>query len=214
MPDDADEIGTLGQRMDRASALLRAREQALRESEERFRLVIEGVRDYGIFVLDPDGIVVSWNFGAERIKGWMAEEILGQHFSRFYPEETQTYLPSQMLERASEAGTAEDEGWRVRKDGSRFWANVVITALYDDRGDLRGFAKVTRDMTERRRSEEALRIAREEAVAASLAKKRVSIPDEPRIADASQRDFGLRAIAGTGRGTVFATASGGGCNRS
>ena len=102
MPDDADEIGTLGQRMDRASALLRAREQALRESEERFRLVIEGVRDYGIFVLDPDGIVVSWNFGAERIKGWMAEEILGQHFSRFYPEETQTYLPSQMLERASE----------------------------------------------------------------------------------------------------------------
>jgi len=170
MPDDADEIGTLGQRMDRASALLRAREQALRESEERFRLVIEGVRDYGIFALDPQGVVVSWNFGAERIKGWTAEEILGQHFSRFYPEETRDFLPTQMLERASASGTAEDEGWRVRKDGSRFWANVVITALHDDTGALRGFAKVTRDMTERRRSEEALRIAREEAVAASLAK--------------------------------------------
>lgn len=170
MPDDADEIGTLGQRMDRASALLRAREQALRESEERFRLVIEGVRDYGIFALDPSGVVVSWNFGAERIKGWTAEEILGQHFSRFYPEETRDFLPINMLERASASGTAEDEGWRVRKDGSRFWANVVITALHDDTGALRGFAKVTRDMTERRRSEEALRIAREEAVAASLAK--------------------------------------------
>lgn len=170
MPDDADEIGTLGQRMTLASALLRAREQALRESEERFRLVIEGVRDYGIFVLSPEGVVASWNLGAERIKGWSADEILGQHFSQFYPEETRNFLPGEMLERARAAGTAEDEGWRVRKDGTRFWANVVITALHDDTGALKGFAKVTRDITERRRSEEALRDAREEAVAANLAK--------------------------------------------
>lgn len=170
IPDDADEIGILGQRLDKASALLRAREQALRESEERFRLVVEGVRDYGIFALSPDGKVTSWNLGAERIKGWQLEEILGQHFSRFYPDETRGYLPAEMLERARAAGTAEDEGWRMRKDGTRFWANVVITALYDDSGDLRGFAKVTRDMTERRRSEEALRAAREDAEAANLAK--------------------------------------------
>ena len=170
LPEDADEIGTLAQRLGRASALLRGREQALRESEERFRLVIEEVRDYGIFALDRDGTVTSWNLGAQRIKGWESEEILGHHFSRFYPEETREFLPAQMLERARAAGTAEDEGWRLRKDGSRFWANVVITALHDDQGELRGFAKVTRDMTDRRRSEEALLVAREEAIAANLAK--------------------------------------------
>lgn len=170
LPEDADEIGRLAQRLSRASALLRGREQALRESEERFRLVIEEVRDYGIFALDTDGVVASWNLGAQRIKGWEADEVLGHHFSRFYPTETRRHLPAQMLERARRDGTAEDEGWRLRKDGSRFWANVVITALHDEHGELRGFAKVTRDMTERRRSEEALRIAREEAIAASLAK--------------------------------------------
>ena len=170
LPEDADEIGRLSRRLARASALLRGREQALRESEERFRLVIEEVRDYGIFALDPDGVVTSWNLGAERIKGWQAQEILGHHFSRFYPPETRSHLPARMLERARESGTAEDEGWRLRKDGTRFWANVVITALHDENGDLRGFAKVTRDMTERRRSEEALLVAREEAIAANLAK--------------------------------------------
>lgn len=170
LPQDADEVGRLGRRLARASALLRAREQAVRDSEERFRLVVEQVRDYGIFALDPDGIVASWNLGAERIKGYEAADILGQHFSRFYPPETRDFLPATMLRRAMEAGTAEDEGWRVRKDGSRFWANVVITALRDEHGALRGFAKVTRDMSERRRSEEALRVAREEAIAASHAK--------------------------------------------
>lgn len=170
LPDEADEIGRLTQRLVGASALLRKREDDLRASEERFRLVIERVRDYGIFTLDKDGIVTSWNLGAERIKGWHADEILGRHFSRFYPEETQDFLPGEMLERARNQGAAEDEGWRLRKDGSRFWANVVITALRDEEGELRGFAKVTRDMSERRRSEEALRAAREEAVAANLAK--------------------------------------------
>ena len=170
LPDDADEIGRLGLRLSRTSDLLRAREQELRESEERFRLVVEKVREYGIFALSPEGIVTSWNLGAERIKGWQAQEILGQHFSTFYPSETIDFLPARMLERARDEGTAEDEGWRVRKDGTRFWANVVITALRDSEGNLRGFAKVTRDMTERRATEEALRIAREEAIAANLAK--------------------------------------------
>ena len=170
LPEEADEIGRLTQRLVVASALLREREDDLRASEERFRLVLERVRDYGIFTLDQSGTVTSWNLGAERIKGWQAEEILGKHFSRFYPEDTREFLPHEMLERASKEGAAEDEGWRLRKDGTRFWANVVITALRDEEGDLRGFAKVTRDMTERRRSEEALRVAREEAVAASLAK--------------------------------------------
>ena len=170
MPEDADEIGRLAKRLARASALLRGREQALRESEERFRLVIEEVRDYGIFALDPEGVVTSWNVGAQRIKGWEAEEILGHHFSLFYPPETRRHLPAQMLERARRDGAAEDEGWRLRKDGAPFWANVVITALRDDQGELRGFAKVTCDMTERRRAEQALNLAREEAIAANLAK--------------------------------------------
>lgn len=170
MPEEADEVGRLAQRLVRASALLHDREDDLRASEERFRLVIEKVRDYGIFALDPDGMVTSWNLGAERIKGWRAEDILGRHFSNFYPTETRDHLPEEMLERARENGSAEDEGWRIRKDGSRFWANVVITALRDEQGKLRGFAKVTRDMTERRRSEEALKAARKDAEAASRAK--------------------------------------------
>jgi len=170
LPQDRDEVGRLASRMERASALLRAREQALRDGEERFRLVVEGVQDYGIFALDPQGHVVSWNTGAERIKGWAADEILGAHFSRFYPPETRDRLPATMLARAARDGAAEDEGWRVRKDGARFWANVVITALFNEAGELRGFAKVTRDITERKRSEEALWGAREEAVAASRAK--------------------------------------------
>ena len=170
MPLERDEIGQLAERLAQASALLRGREQDLRESEERFRLVIEEVRDYGIFALDTDGHVTSWNLGAQRIKGWEADEVLGTHFSRFYPPETRDYMPDEMLARARDMGTAEDEGWRLRKDNSRFWANVVITALHDEQGELRGFAKVTRDMTERRRTEEALLQAREEAIAANQAK--------------------------------------------
>ncbi|WP_435418546.1 PAS domain S-box protein [Parerythrobacter aurantius] len=170
LPDEADEIGRLAQRLSRASDLLRAREKDLSDSEERFRLIVEKVRDYGIFVLDTDGNVATWNLGAERIKGWEADEILGRHFSTFYPPETRDFLPRQMIARAVADGSAEDEGWRVRKDGSRFWANVVVTALRDAEGTLRGFAKVTRDISERRRTEEELRNAREEAVAASQAK--------------------------------------------
>ena len=170
-PDAArDEIGGLARRLSQASALLRSREAALREGEERYRRVIEGVRDYGIFALDIEGRVVSWNTGAERIKGWSADEILGQHFSTFYPADTRAETPARLLEVARREGRVEDEGWRLRRDGRRFWANVVITALYDDDGVLTGFSKVTRDVTERRRADEALSQARAEAERASRAK--------------------------------------------
>ncbi|MGW5720264.1 PAS domain-containing sensor histidine kinase [Amycolatopsis sp. NPDC003865] len=136
----------------------RTAEQALRESEERFRLLVQSVQDYGIFMLDPRGHISSWNAGAERIKGWTAEEIIGRHFSVFYPpEDVAAGKPAWELEVAAAEGRLEDEGWRVRKDGSRFWANVVITALFDEQRRLQGFGKVTRDMTERRTAEQALR---------------------------------------------------------
>jgi PAS domain S-box-containing protein len=165
-----DEIGLLAVRMTEASALLRAREQALREGEERFRLVIEGVRDYGIFALDAQGNVVSWNTGAERIKGWTSGEILGRHFSTFYPGDDAYDRSMRNLAEAVRDGRMEDEGWRIRKDGTLFWANVVITALRDEAGELRGFSKVTRDITERRRAQEALEHSRQEAEQASSAK--------------------------------------------
>jgi PAS domain S-box-containing protein len=137
-------------------------EQILRDSEERFRLVVEGVREYAIFQLDPMGHVVSWNAGAERLKGYASEEIIGKHFSVFYPQEDQMNdKPQDLLAKAARYGQSEDEGWRIRKDGSRFWANVVITALRDAKGNLLGFAKLTQDMTERRQKEEALTKAKE-----------------------------------------------------
>lgn len=130
-------------------------EELLRQSEERFRLMIESVQDYAIFMLDPEGRVATWNLGAERIKGYRATEIIGQHFSTFYSsEEVANRKPERELELAQRDGRVEDEGWRVRKDRSQFWANVVITALYDSQGILRGFAKITRDMTERRQVEQ------------------------------------------------------------
>jgi len=134
----------------------------MRQSEERFRLLVEGVKDYAIFMLDPQGHVLTWNAGAERLKGYSADDIIGQHFSRFYPPETlQAGLPARELEVAEATGTFEDEGWRVRKDGSLFWANVVVTALRDAAGTLVGFAKVTRDLTHRRDHEESLRQSEE-----------------------------------------------------
>jgi PAS domain S-box-containing protein len=127
-----------------------------------FRLLVESVRDYAIFMLDPAGRVVSWNLGARAIKGYSADEIVGQHFSRFYPQEqVERGWPDYELTRAAADGHFEDESWRVRKDGSRFWANVVITALRDENGELLGFSKVTRDLTERRQQEEALRQSEE-----------------------------------------------------
>src|SRR4029077_6988142 len=128
-----------------------------RETADSFRLLVEGVRDYAIFMLDPGGRVLTWNPGAERLKGYRAEDIIGKHFSCFYPSDAaEAGKPARLLALAARDGRVEDEGWRVRQDGSRFWADVIITALRDSDGALIGYAKVTRDMTERRRTEQAL----------------------------------------------------------
>jgi len=133
------------------------KELALRESEAPFRLLVEAVQDYAIFMLNPEGRVSSWNVGAERIKGYKSNEIIGQHFSCFYPEEdVREGKPGRELVVAEAEGRFEDEGWRIRKDGSRFWANVIITAIKDDTSKLLGFAKITRDATERMQTHKAL----------------------------------------------------------
>ena len=141
----------------------RSAQEALRDSERQFRLLVAGVTDYALFMLDPNGIVISWNAGAERIKGYSADEIIGQHFSRFYPERDRaTGFPARALYTATLEGRFEGEGWRVRKDGSLFWADVVIDAIRDDKGQLIGFAKITRDATERRDAQKALREAQDQ----------------------------------------------------
>jgi PAS domain S-box-containing protein len=151
---------TLEQRVEQRSQVIRQAFTELRASEERFRLLVQGVADYAIFMVDPNGFVTNWNAGAARIKGYTAEEIVGHHFSRFYAEEDQQRkLPQTALETARRTGKYEAEGWRVRKDGTRFWANVVIDAIHDGTGRLIGFAKITRDLTERRAAEEQLRQA-------------------------------------------------------
>jgi PAS domain S-box-containing protein len=132
----------------------RAHEEELKQSEERFRLLVDRVTDYAIFMLDVNGYIATWNSGAERIKGYAAEEIVGRHFRTFYPKDVaDSGYPEYELKTAAARGSFVDQGWRVRKDGSRFWAHVTITALRDDEGRLRGFAKVTRDMTEAKRTE-------------------------------------------------------------
>lgn len=131
--------------------------------EGRCRLLIEAVSDYAIYMLDPTGIVTSWNPGAQRSKGYTATEIIGQHFSRFYTEEDRkTGLPARALEIAKREGKFEHEGWRVRKDGTCFWAFVVIDPIRHKSGEVIGFAKVTRDLTERRTAEEALKQSQEQ----------------------------------------------------
>ncbi|UIK20968.1 hybrid sensor histidine kinase/response regulator [Rhizobium leguminosarum] len=141
----------------------RAAEQAIRQSEEQFRRLVQGVSDYAIYMLDPGGNVSSWNFGAERIKGYRPQEIIGRHFSTFYtPEDREAGVPETALGIARAEGRFEREGWRVRKDGTRFWASVVIDAIRDEEGDVLGFAKITRDITEKMETQRALEQAREE----------------------------------------------------
>ena len=153
--------------------LLRAIEttQTLRrESEEPFRLLLEGAKEHSILMLDPEGRILTWNAGAEHITGYSAAEMIGLSFACLsLPEDQARKLPEEELESARVFGRAEVEGWRVRKDGNRFWANVVITALKDERGNIRGFAKVMRDMSERRRAEDALRASEKQAVVGRLA---------------------------------------------
>jgi PAS domain S-box-containing protein len=199
-------------------------EEKLRLSEERFRLMVEGVTDYAIFMLDPRGHVATWNAGAEKIKGYRAPEIVGRHFSTFYPREAvERGWPDEELRRAAELGRFEDEGWRVRKDGSTFWANVVITAVRDGDGKLRGFSKVTRDLTERREAEErARRLLEEEAArraaeraAAEIGAQReqlrvtlASIGDAVIVTDAEGRVTFLNPVAAALTGWDAAEAEG------
>ncbi|HKS24952.1 MAG TPA: PAS domain S-box protein [Thermoanaerobaculia bacterium] len=160
----------------------RAAEEALRHSEEMFRLLVASVKDYAIFMLDTGGHIITWNAGAERINGYTADEIIGQHFSIFYPkEDIESGKPPRELEIASSSGVYEEEGWRLRKDGSRFWSSVVITAVRDEHNTLRGFAKVTRDITERKRAEETQRALIEQQRA------RLQAENERRSAEQSYR---------------------------
>ncbi|MCG5078759.1 PAS domain-containing sensor histidine kinase [Paraburkholderia tagetis] len=158
---------------------------------DRYRLLIDAVRDYAIFMLEPAGQVASWNPGAQRIKGYTPDEIVGKHFSVFYtPDDITSGKPARLLQTAAAQGRVEDEGWRMRKDGSRFWANVVITAIHDDEGTLVGFAKITRDLTERRRLEEL-----EHANAASALVQQARENEQKRIAREVHDDLGQRLVA-------------------
>lgn len=158
------------------------REKALAKREaEQLRLLVHGTTEYAIFMLDASGRVATWNPGAQRLKGYSAEEIIGTHFSRFYPDEAiARRWPQYELEVARQVGRFEDEGWRVRKDGSLFWANVVITALYDAVGGFRGFSKITRDLTERKKSEENVRQLIEETAARRAAEENARLMLEQR----------------------------------
>jgi formate hydrogenlyase transcriptional activator len=152
------EVFMRAQEVQEANRRLETANQELARSEERFRSMVASVKDYAIFMLDPHGRVTSWNAGAERIKGYKPEEIIGEHFARFYvPEDIEQDKPNYELKIAASEGQFEDEGWRVRKDGSRFWANVMITAVRDKNGELLGFSKVTRDFTDRKRADEIVR---------------------------------------------------------
>ncbi len=199
--------------------------EALKQSEEQFKRLIQGVTDYAIYMLDPDGRVSNWNSGAQRIKGYLPEEIIGEHFSRFYtPEDREKGDPWKGLATAAQEGRFEKEGWRVRKDGERFWAHVIIDAIRDDDGELVGFAKITRDITERRDNQRALEEAREAlfqaqkmeavgrlsggvahdfnnllmAVLGSLELLRKRLPDDPKITRLLNN-----AIQGAQRGTAL-----------
>jgi rsbT co-antagonist protein RsbR len=144
-------------------------------TEQDYRLLVQSVKDYAIIMLDPEGHVVTWNEGAQRTKGYQPDEIIGKHFSLFYPkEDIERGKPESELKAATENGRFEDEGWRVRKDGSRFWANMILTAMRDADGTLRGFGKVTRDLTERKQAEE---IKAQKAAAESLTRRAQEIMD-------------------------------------
>jgi PAS domain S-box-containing protein len=169
-------IGASGLALRSDMSARRQAEAILRESEERFRMLVETVEDYAILRLDPDGHVVTWNAGAERISGYHASEILGKHFSCFYSEEdVRSGKPQRELEIAAKEGRFEDEDWRVRKDGSRFWANIVVTALRDDAGALVGFTKITRDFTARMLAEKSLQESQRKLLASEKSLRELSL---------------------------------------
>lgn len=178
-----------------------AAQRAVRETEERFRLLVQGVKDCAILMLDPEGKVLSWNEGAERLQGYRSEEIIGKNYSTFFTLEDQVKgIPEARLRRAREEGHAEDEGWRVRKDGSRFWVSAMITALRDKQNEVYAFAKITRDITEDKDREAAIRAAREQLEArvrertAELARANRKLQSEVR--DRQRAEDRLHALAG------------------
>jgi PAS domain S-box-containing protein len=183
--------------------------EQLRRSEERFRLLVENVADYAIYMLDEAGRVVTWNLGAERMKGYTASEVIGRNFECFFPEsDVATGKPARELAGAKAEGRFEDEGWRVRKDGSRFWANALLTALHDAAGNLVGFAKITRDLTARRESEEKDRQLLHEQIAREMAEKSQA---ELRASEERYRALGKRleiVLEGVADGITVQDASG------
>ncbi len=177
-------------------------------SAEQFAKLVEGVRDYAIFLLDREGNVSSWNAGAERIKGYRAEEIIGEHFSCFYPKEViSSGWPAHELQMAAATGRFEDEGWRIRKDGSRFWANVVITALVDEQGALWGFAKITRDLTDRRQAEESARRLLQEEAARQAAEASALVAQRAKEEERRQREQLRVTLSSIGDGVIVTDAN-------
>src|SRR5262245_42128256 len=147
----------MSDRRDQPEIMKPAGSKPLSDNERQFRLLVESVVDYALYMLDPEGVVANWNTGAQRIKGYIPAEIVGQHFSRFYTDTDRANgKPARALKIARETGRYEEDGWRVRKDGSFFWASVVIDPIRDDSGNLIGYAKITRDITERREAQLAL----------------------------------------------------------
>lgn len=173
----------------------RKAQEALQRSEQLFRSVVDGVKDYAIFMLDPQGKVVSWNSGAQEIKGYSAAEIIGENFSRFYTDEDISRgKPQEELRIAFQKGRVEDEGWRIRKDGSRFWANVVITAMRDPTGQLTGFSKVTRDFTDRKRAEEALLLQLSEVLLSNVDIRKLLSAISTSIQSVVSHDVGILGL--------------------
>ncbi|HXG52451.1 MAG TPA: PAS domain S-box protein [candidate division Zixibacteria bacterium] len=202
------ELAQLRQAVERLEGELARRkeaEEALRQSEQRFRLLVEACSDYAIFMLDPAGHVVTWNPGAERVQGYTAAEITGKHYSLFFPpEDRDAGKPDEELKIVAAEGRLETEGWRVRKDGSRYWAHVITTALRDQGGRLNGYAKVIRDLTEHRRAEEALRRSESwlRSLIATTQDAVVSIDRQGRVVlfnRAAERIFGYTAEEIVGR---------------
>ena len=174
----------------------RLAQQAARRSDQQIRSLVEGVRDYAIYLLDPDGCVMTWNPGAERIKGYTEDEVLGLHFSRFFIQaDADRGRPAELLHIAAERGRIEEEGWRVRKDGSRFWADVILTALRDETGALTGYAKITRDFTDRKRADEAVMLQLSSALLANMDVTRLLEAISASIREVIPHDAATLAIA-------------------
>src|SRR5919199_895977 len=192
-----------------------AAEEQLRQSEERFRTLVASVKDYAIFLLSPEGRILTWNEGAARIKGYAPDEIIGQSFKRFYTAEDRAAgLPARLLATARAEGRVEHEGWRVRKDGSRFWADVGITALTNPEGQPIGFAKVTRDLTERRQAEQerARRVAAERAAERidrlQVATAALAAASRPQHVAEVLADVGVRALGASASAIAFPAPEG------